>query len=264
LPTGKPRIAEMARILEVKEENPRVKTLVLELPLKASPGQFAMLWIPGVNERPFSFSYCGDGRVGFTVAKVGPFSEKLHQLKIGEAIGVRGPFGKGFKPAGGRVAVVGGGCGVAPLGFLIEELAGKGAKISVVIGAKAKGELFFADRARKAGAEVIVCTDDGSEGRKGFATDALADLLAREKFDCVYTCGPEIMMKKVLALCAGKVECQASLERLMKCGFGVCGQCAIDGMLVCRDGPVFPSAKLGRLKEFGSLKRDACGSEMKV
>ncbi len=255
----------MAKILEVREENPRMRTLFLDAAMKASPGQFAMLWIPGLNEKPLSFSYCGEGRVGFTVAKVGPFSEKLSQMKVGELVGVRGPFGNGFKPKWDRIAIVGGGCGAAPLGFLAEELARKGAKVSFVVGAKTKGELLFAERARSAGAEVLVCTDDGSEERKGFATDALKDLLEKGKIDAVCTCGPEIMMRKVFELCEAKgVECQASLERWMKCGFGVCGQCAIDGFLVCKEGPVFPSSKLRRMREFGTLKRDACGLPLKA
>lgn len=262
---GKLRSTRMAKILEVREENPRMRTIVLELAMNASPGQFLMVWIPGLDEKPMSISHCGEGRIGITAAKVGPFSERLHQMKAGELLGIRGPFGNGFRFIGERVAVVGGGCGTAPLAFLVEELAKKGKKVFFINGAKTKGELFFVERARNVGAEVIVCTDDGSEGRKGFTTDALVELLGKERIDCVYTCGPEIMMRKIVDLCLQKkIECQASLERWMKCGFGICGQCAIDGMFVCKDGPVFPMKKLSKLKEFGSLKRDACGSEMKV
>ena len=262
---NKPREVKMAKILEVREENARMRTLILGADMSAYPGQFAMLWLPSVNEKPFSFAYCEEGKIGFTVAKVGAFSEKLCQLKPGDSVGIRGPFGNGFKPKGNKIAIVGGGCGTAPLGFLMEKLAKSGKKVFFIIGARTKSELLFAERARSAGAETIICTDDGSEGRKGFTTDALAELLEKEQIDAVCTCGPEIMMKKVLAICEGKgVECLASLERWMKCGFGVCGQCAIDGFLVCKEGPVFNSAKLRRMKEFGSLKRDACGAQLKA
>ncbi|MDD5318006.1 MAG: dihydroorotate dehydrogenase electron transfer subunit [Candidatus ainarchaeum sp.] len=258
---GKPRETVMARVLEVRAENPRVKTVYLDFAAKAAPGQFVMAWIPGEGEKPFSVSFCGGARIGLTVAAIGPFSRKLQELKPGGVLGIRGPFGKGFKLKEGKAAVVGGGCGSAPLGFLVEELRRAGSEVVFVNGAKTKSELLFAARANAAGARVIVCTDDGSEGRKGFATDALAELLESEKIDCVYTCGPEVMMKKVAGLCAQNcVDCQASLERFMKCGFGVCGQCAVDGMLVCRDGPVFPLSRLARLREFGSARRDACGS----
>lgn len=258
-------MVKMAKVLEVRDENSRMKTIFVAVDMSAIPGQFAMLWLPGVDEKPFSFSYCGEGKVGFTIAKVGPFSEKLCQLKAGDSVGIRGPLGNGFKADGERIAIVGGGCGSAPVGFLMEELSKAGKKVFFIVGAKTKEELLFVQRAKAAAVEVIVCTDDGSDGRKGFTTEALADLLWKEQIDVVCTCGPEIMMKKVFGICEEKkVECLASLERWMKCGFGVCGQCAIDGFLVCKDGPVFPSAKLKRMKEFGSLKRDACGLPFKA
>jgi len=261
----KPREMQSVRVLEVVTENSRIKTIYLDLAMKASPGEFVMAWLPGVNEKPFSLSYCDGSKIGISVAAVGPFSTALQQVKPGSVLGIRGPFGKGFKPEGEKVAIVGGGCGTAPLGFLAESLAKGGRKVFFINGAKTKTELFFVQRARSAGAEVIVCTDDGSEGRKGFTTDALADLLAKEKIDCVYTCGPEVMMKKVVDICKTRgVNCQASLERFMKCGFGLCGQCAIDGNLVCKDGPVFPIAKISKMKEFGTLRRDACGAEQKA
>jgi len=262
---SKPREIEMAKILEIVAENPRVKTIYLDCGMKAAPGQFVMAWVPRMDEKPFSLSYSDGNKIGLSIAAVGQFSKKLHEMKAGDSLGIRGPLGKGFKLVKGNVAVVGGGCGTAPLGFLVEELAKKGAKVTAIIGAKNKEELFFVEKAKKAGAEVVICTDDGSEGRKGFTTDALAELIGKEKFDCVYTCGPEIMMRKIVELCAEKnVECQASLERYMKCGFGLCGQCAIDGLLVCKDGPVFAGTKLKRLKEFGHLRRDASGTEIRA
>jgi dihydroorotate dehydrogenase electron transfer subunit len=254
-------MVEMARVLDVVEENPRVKTIVLEKAMEAGPGQFVMAWLPGEGEKPFSLSFCGSGRIGLTVAAVGPFSSRLHSLKAGDSLGIRGPLGKGFGLHGKNVAGVGGGCGSAPLGFLIEELRRAGKRVTFINGAKTQGELFFVERAREAGAEVVACTDDGSAGRRGFVTDALSELLSGGGIDFVFTCGPEIMMKKVALACAERgVGCEASLERFMKCGFGICGQCAIDGLLVCRDGPVFPLEVLLKLKEFGSARRDACGS----
>jgi dihydroorotate dehydrogenase electron transfer subunit len=110
---------------------------------------------------------------------------------------------------------------------------------------------------------VIITTDDGSLGIRGFTTDALKGLLKEESFDCVYTCGPEMMMKKVFGLCKEfGVECQASLERYMKCGIGVCGQCCIDGLRVCKDGPVFSSEQLRKLDEFGVFERNKSGCKV--
>jgi len=262
---GKLKTMEATRVLDVVQENQRMKSIYLDSPISASPGQFVMVWIPGMDEKPFSLSYCDGSKIGITVAAVGPFSKRLHEVKAGEMLWIRGPFGNGFRLEGENVAVIGGGCGVAPLAFLAEELVKNGRKVFFINGAKTKDELLFVERVRKAGVEPIICTDDGSEGRKGFATDTFAELLAREKVDCAYTCGPEIMMKKVVDLCLqNKIGCQASLERFMKCGFGVCGQCAVDGLLVCKDGPVFPISKLSKLKEFGSVRRNACGAEERI
>ena len=97
---------------------------------------------------------------------------------------------------------------------------------------------------------VAVTTDDGTAGRAGFTTDALADLLAEKDYDVVYTCGPEVMMAGVARLCheAG-VACRVSMERMMCCGFGACGTCNVamaDGTYksCCKDGPVFDAEEV--------------------
>jgi len=258
-----------ARVLEVVRENERISTIYVDAGMAAKPGQFAMVWLPGAGEKPFSLSYSNGKKIGFSVAAIGPFSRTLRDLKTGMTVGIRGPLGNGFTLTGlgnGKtVAVVGGGCGAGPIIFLAEELRKRGVDVVFIEGAKTAGELFFVSRAGKAGARIIACTDDGSEGRRGFATDALAGLWGKEKLDFVFTCGPEVMMKKVAGLCAEKgVGCEASLERFMKCGFGVCGSCAIDGKLVCRDGPVFGVKTLMKLKELCSARRDACGAVEKT
>jgi dihydroorotate dehydrogenase electron transfer subunit len=87
-------------------------------------------------------------------------------------------------------------------------------------------------------------------------------MLNEHKFDSVITCGPEIMMKKLLEM-SGKIPFQASLERYMKCGFGICGQCCIGkGLRVCKDGPVFDGETLKNIEEFGTYKRDASGKKI--
>ena len=78
------------------------------------------------------------------------------------------------------------------------------------------------------------------------------ELLSKHKFEKIYTCGPEIMMKKVFDFCqTNRINCEASLERFMKCGIGICGQCVCDGFRVCTDGPVFDSVKLAEMNDFG-------------
>ena len=95
---------------------------------------------------------------------------------------------------------------------------------------------------------MLIATDDGSCGRKCFTTEILEELLRdnkKNKIKVVYTCGPEIMMKKILDICNKyKIKCEESLERIMKCGFGVCGACMCNDKLVCKDGPVFTRAEI--------------------
>ena len=178
-------------------------------------------------------------------------------------MGIRGPYGNGFKLKGKKICLIAGGYAVIPISFLVEKAKKKKINIISVIGAKTKKDLFFLNRLKKSSNRMIVTTDDGSYGIKGFTTDVLMNLLKKEKFDYVYTCGPEIMMKKVFDICENKgIECQASLERYMKCGFGLCGSCCIDDKLVCKDGPVFDSNQLRKLSEFGVFRRDKSGSKV--
>ena len=110
---------------------------------------------------------------------------------------------------------------------------------------------------------MIIATDDGSCGKKCFTTNILEEQLKQNNIKIVYTCGPEIMMKKVLDMCNKyKVECEASLERMMKCGFGVCGACMCDDKIVCQDGTVFNSKELNNMPEFGSFKRLKSGKKV--
>jgi dihydroorotate dehydrogenase electron transfer subunit len=254
---------EVPEILEIKsivKENRKTKTLFFYKNINAKPGQFVMVWVPGIDEKPFSISFTNP--LGITVVKVGPFTSRLFQMYEGEKLGVRGPYGNGFELEGERVCLVGGGSGIVPLALLAEKAKEDELEVVSIIGAKTKDDLLFIDRLKES-SRVIITTDDGSLGRKGFTTDALEDLLKEESFDCVYTCGPETMMKKVFELCEEfGVECQASLERYMKCGVGICGQCCIDGLRVCKDGPVFNSKQLKNLSEFGVFSRNKSGSKV--
>ena len=108
--------------------------------------------------------------------------------------------------------------------------------------------------------KVIVCTDDGSYGQKGFVTDTAEKLISESHFDGVYTCGPEIMMYKTVKSAFSKgLFVQASLERMMKCGVGICGSCCMGEDLVCRDGTVFEGQHLMQNKEFGHFYRNKAG-----
>ncbi len=253
---------ETPEVLEIKSvvnESKNVKIFFFDKKIKADPGQFLMVWIPRLDEKPFAVAY--ENPLGITVDKIGPFTEELFKMKKGDRIGIRGPYGNGFKLKGKNVCLVSGGCGVIPLALLAEKF--KKVKITAIVGACTKNDLIFVNRLKKRCSKVIVTTDDGSFGEKKLPTDVLKDLLKKEKFGCVYTCGPEIMMKKVFEICEkNKIECQASLERYIKCGFGLCGQCCIDDIRVCKEGPVLNSKQLKKLTEFGVFERDKSGKKV--
>ena len=259
------------RILSAKTESPTVKTFTFKdkVCARAKPGQFLMLWIPSVDEVPLSILDANeDGAVSVAVKKVGEATKALHNRKTGEIIGIRGPFGNSFTLKEGKILMVGGGTGTAPLLFLSRKLASKAAKLVFVIGAKTKKELLFIDKLEEACGKdnLIAATEDGSYGIKCLATTPLESLLAKEKFDMIYTCGPEQMMRKVLDLAEKyDIALEACLERLMRCAIGLCGSCVVGKYRVCKDGPVFTSSQLKEAKsEFGVSKRDFDGKRISL
>ena len=219
-----------------------------------------MIWIPGVDEIPMSVSLMKQKNIkGITFKKIGEATTALYNLKPGDHIGIRGPYGNSFTFKGKHPLFLGGGTGIAMLAPAVEHVRKKNIKTTVIIGAKTHQELFFEQRLRRTGAMVLVATDDGSKGYKGFTPSLAKNLLAKEKFDAVYTCGPELMMKHVLSFCK-TIPFQASLERYMKCCLGLCGQCCIgNGIRVCTDGPIFDGKTLRQIKDFGVYRRDAAG-----
>jgi len=258
----KPLVLTIEKIVNEAKD---FKTFIFRHKLDAKPGQFIMLWLPRIDEKPFSISYQDKNRFAVTVFKVGPFTEKLFKLKEGDKVGIRGPYGSTFKLEKKRVALVGGGCGTAPMGFLADELKKIGAEPILIIGAKTKSALIYLDRMKKAKIKTIAATDDGSYGMKGFTTEVLKKLMQKKRISKVYACGPEVMLKGVVDICS-KVgtECEVSMERYMKCGFGVCGQCCVDnlGVRVCKEGPVFNAKVLRKMDEFGKYKRTASGKKV--
>jgi len=188
-------------VLETKKENCTVKTFTFndELCGKAEPGQFVMVWIPGVDEIPISLSGINsDGLTSITVNAVGEASRALNQKEKGDIIGVRGPFGKGFVPAEGNVMIVGGGTGLGPMMPLTEKLVKVASKVTVMSGVKSKCNILFLDRIAKLlsniDSETVFTTEDGSYGIECLVTEQVEKKLTDERFDMIYTCGPEQMM----------------------------------------------------------------------
>lgn len=256
----------VVKIEKVIEETPTVRTLVFsdEIFANVLPGQFAMVWIPGVNELPMSVMITLEkGKGAFTVRKHGVASTSLYNLQVGDYIGMRGPYGNSFTIKQGKLLLVGGGTGLVPLMRLLTFLK-KTDEVTILIGAKTKEEVFFEKLANQilehSNHQVIVVTEDGTYGKSGLVTDEMEKLISEKKFDAVYTCGPEKMMYKVVQLAHAKnFHVQASLERMMKCGMGICGSCCVGEVLVCKDGTVFDGDYLLSNKEFGYTHRNKAG-----
>jgi dihydroorotate dehydrogenase electron transfer subunit len=288
---NKPYVTPIKRITQ---NSTIVRTFYLDYhplpdPVPIKPGQFVMVWIQGIDEIPMSVSGIGPNfEIAISVAKVGDATQALHALKEGDMIGIRGPYGNWYEPKSGTAIVVGGGIGMASVLPLLRDLANEKQsgntlqldKIICIEGAKTEEDLLFTEEIASIFAEdtaVEFCTDDGSCGFKGFTTDRLDELLKQEiqlqqqtnqsTPITVYSCGPEIMLHKVFQICEHyQIEIQASLERMMRCGFGMCGLCALEptGLLVCFDGPIFKKDDLRKTTDFGKYHREFSGKPIKL
>lgn len=258
-------IPKTCRIKDIFESAKDIRTFVLECAdFGSAPGQIANLWIPNVDEKPFGVAKDTGTEVWLTISKVGPFTEEVFKLKKDDQVGLRGPFGKGFTlMQNAKVAIVGGGFGTAPLHYLGEAQKKNDCQVWALIGARSKDLLVWVDECQKSGFETIVSTNDGSAGHQGFITEPLAELLDKEDINLVQTCGPEVMMKAVAELCQKKgVKCELSAERYMKCGFGICGQCVLNGKRMCQEGPVVSAEfALQEGTEFGKFHRGPEGQK---
>lgn len=259
-------------IKKIIDENESTKTFVFEYALGAKPGQFLMMWIPGVDEKPMSIAFDDGKEFWVTVCAVGPTSKALHDLKVGDKVGVRGPFGTFYKfKKGQHLVLVAGGYGSAPMYFVASEAVKLGCQVEFLMGARNKDLLLYGQKILGLMVNLRISTDDGSAGLKGYVTQILDQVLGHayqktgaEKIDQVFTCGPEIMMKAVGEISEKhKVTSYMSMEKHMKCGIGVCGQCAIDntGDLCCKKGPVMKWSYLKKLPEMGQYHRDAQGKK---
>lgn len=264
------------KLLSVTAETPAVKSFAFndELCSKGEPGQFVMVWIPGVDEVPMSLSTLNpEGRqAAVTVERVGEATKALHNMKTGDIIGVRGPFGNNYTVSReGKVMIVGGGTGLASLAPLTERLTKETAEVTFLMGAKTRSDLLFQERIEsllsRAKGRLIATTEDGSFGQRGLVTTSAEKLFRQgEKFNMVYTCGPERMMQKMFFLAEKfNVPFEASLERFMRCAIGLCGTCVIGKYRVCQNGPVFSGQQLHEVRdEFGRWRRGFDGRKTRV
>ena len=216
----------------------------------AQAGQFINIKAEGfMLRRPISIAGIdknkGTLRIIFEVRRNG--TKELSQIPEGGLIDIVAPLGgRGFDLCAGENAViVGGGIGNPPM-LPIAEYFGKNG--TVISGFRNASAVILQQDFASTGAETILCTDDGSAGRKGFVTDALKEVIVAKKPDVIYACGPNVMLRRIVEIAKENgIKCQVSLEERMGCGIGACLVCACrtirDGeefySHVCKDGPVF-------------------------
>ena len=226
------------RVLASYAEGRAGVTLILDGTLPAQPGQFAMVWLPGIEERPFTLM--DDAPVSITVADIGPFTHALCSLRAGARVWLRGPFGHGFELQSGRSLLIGGGSGAAALTLLAKLACSRGQEVYAGLGARNADLLMLPWRFEELGCRLTLATDDGSRGYHGTVLAAVEGSLRSDTAQSVYACGPEPMLRGLVRRTTELgLPCWVSLERVMRCGLGVCGSCACGDRLVCADGPVF-------------------------
>ena len=256
-PSTKPAI-EPVTVLVNDRVAEGVGLVVLHAPRTAAAiqaGQFVHLRVATgadiILRRPFSVHRTHADRLEILYQILGTGTLRLAETPVGAVMDVVGPLGHGWEiPAGAvHALLVAGGLGAAPLGMLAEQLAARGVATAAALGAPTATRLVARELFERVARRVEIATDDGSAGERGFVTGPVARLLAEERFDVVYTCGPEPMQRIVAKMAAeAGVPCQVSLERLMACGIGACLSCVVtttEGLKrACVDGPVFAAEEV--------------------
>ena len=255
------------RVAERERDTEDTWTLVLE-PVSSPepairPGQFMMVYAFGVGEAPISVSGPPDrpGPVVLTIRDVGAVTHAICAAEPGALLGLRGPFGNNWpvdEAAGGDVVVVAGGIGLAPLRPVVlralERREDYGS-VCVLYGARTPGDLLYPAEVEswrsRAHVEVTVDRpDQGWAGRVGVVPKLIASAPFDPERTTAFVCGPEIMMhfaaEALVARGVAPERIELSLERHMDCGIGLCGHCQLGPTLICRDGPVYTQAELGR------------------
>ncbi len=213
------------------------------------PGQFAQIRVDGSKEtflrRPISIHDADIERntIKVLVQVAGKGTETLTKLKKGDNLNLVYPLGNYFSMplTDEKIALVGGGCGVAPLLFLAKYFRTNGHIPDIILGFRNSERIIEYDEFNKLG-KVFLTTEDGSRGEKGYVINHT--VFSETRYDKIYCCGPESMMKAVASYCKkNDIACEVSLENLMACGIGVCLCCIVDtvngNVCSCTEGPVF-------------------------
>ncbi|MDD6200768.1 MAG: dihydroorotate dehydrogenase electron transfer subunit [Firmicutes bacterium] len=204
-----------------------------------APGQFVNIRLDGLFlRRPISVCDYDEQTLTLVYKAVGKGTEAMRTMEPGVRLDLLTGLGNGYdlSPAGERPVLLGGGVGVPPLYHLAKKLLAQGKIVTVILGFNTRNEIFYEEKFKALGCDVLVTTVDGSYGIRGFVTDALKLV----PYSYFYTCGPEPMLKAVYR--SAETSGQMSFEERMGCGFGACMGCSCKTLTgfkrICKDGPV--------------------------
>ncbi len=259
-----------AAIEDIITETQNIKTFVIRPKEEFSfrTGQFIELTLPGIGEAPFTPSSDPNvkEKIDVTIMNVGKVTQRVHNAAKNTAVGIRGPYGKGYpleQFAGRDILIVGGGVGLAPLRSLLFSLFAdidKYNKVVLCYGARTPGDIIYKEaipqwsKIRKVEVRITVDVGEpGWNGHVGLVTTILKDLPVDLKNAKAIVCGPPIMMKfvnlKLLDLGFAPADIYLSMEKNMSCGLGKCGHCRLGRYYTCKDGPVFTYEQIKDIPE---------------
>ena len=258
----------VGKIVEILEESTDVKTFRISTlddkkPFSPLPGQLGMFSLPMVGEAMFSVTNQGENYIDMAIKKTGELTDALHDIEVGQEIGIRGPYGNGFPleyVKGKDIVFIAGGIGLAPVRSLIMHCIKNRAdygKLTIIYGARSVDDLCFKDDLfnnwpKVENCQVYVTIDraqEGWDGHVGFVPDYIKEIAPNPQIAII--CGPPVMIKFSLPALSGlgfaSDDVITTLELRMKCGIGKCGRCNIGHKYVCLDGPVFTLTQLNEM-----------------
>ena len=267
-----PLVPQLCKVIHITQETPdvqtyRIQTMDGKRPFTPMPGQLGMFSLLGVGEAMFSVTAYGEDWIETSVKKTGMLTDALHEMTVGQTIGVRGPYGNHFPVdacKGKDLLFIGGGIGLAPVRSFIRYAFAHRADyghIDILYGSRSPADLVFKEDLfenwpKEPDTAVHVTVDRGDEtweGNVGMVPGYLEELAFQPENRKVILCGPPIMIKftlqSLLKMGFSKDDCITTLEMRMKCGIGKCGRCNIGSKFVCLDGPVFTMAELDELPD---------------
>lgn len=277
-----PLMPRRAVIREIEEETYDTKTYMFELADEGSkgmdfiPGQFVMLSILGFGEAAISIAQDPDDKSGLdlTIRNVGSVTGALSDLRVGDHVGIRGPYGNGWpmeEARGKNLLLISGGCGCGTLRPIILAHRNDQSRfkyVEILHGARTPGDIIYRkyyeeDWANIPNCNVLLSSDTVPPGQTwrhkvGFVLTMLEDMKTTPEDTLVFMCGPEVMMKftvlDMLKMGFSEEQIYCSMERRMRCGIGLCGHCQLGPKYVCKDGPAFSYAELQGLPDH-SIRR---------